>query len=104
MIRVFNPAFAAITARVALTVVLPTPPFPATMTSRLCEQKRGGSTSSLSLRRLSMRARPAPSTLAIALLLLGVLTAATPAAAAPRKTIDVIKVSGRIDPILVDFI
>src|SRR3954452_24968087 len=49
MIRVRRPALAAMLARAAVTVVLPTPPFPATMTSRLCEQKRAGSTRSLSL-------------------------------------------------------
>src|SRR5438270_799167 len=108
MMRVFNPAFAAITARVALTVVLPTPPFPATMTSRLCEQKRAGSTRSFPSWRPSMRARPAPSRLAIASLLTGVLLALTaPVAAltpAPRAGVDVIEVSGRIDPIVADFV
>src|SRR5436305_14687333 len=103
--RVSNPAFAAITARAALTVVLPTPPFPATMTSRLCEQKRAGSTRSVPLRRPWMRARPAPSRLAIATLLAGVVLAVSaPAHAAPKPAVDVIEVSGRVDPIVADFI
>src|SRR3954467_9845203 len=95
------------TARAAVTVVLPTPPFPATMTSRLCEQKRAGSTCSFPSRRPSMRARPAPSTLAIASLLTGVLlvmSAPLSARAAPTQAVDVIDVSGRIDPIVADFI
>ena len=52
-----------------------------------------------------MRARPAPSRLAIASLLTGaVLGLSTPVHAAPTRTIDVIEVSGRVDPIVVDFI
>jgi membrane-bound serine protease (ClpP class) len=52
-----------------------------------------------------MRARPAPSTLAIASLLTGVLLAiAAPGQAAPTRAVDVIEVSGRIDPITADFI
>src|SRR5438270_12236121 len=105
--RVRKPALAAITARAAVTVVLPTPPFPATMTSRLCEQKRAGSTCSFPSRRPSMRARPAPSRLAIASLLTGVLLAISAplsARAAPTQAVDVIEVSGRIDPIVADFL
>src|SRR5436853_7363890 len=97
------------TARAAVTVVLPTPPFPATMTSRLCEQKRAGSTRSFPSWRPSMRARPAPSRLAIASLLTGVLLAlsaplsahAAPAPAQAQaqaqaaRAVDVIEVSGR---------
>src|SRR3954452_20928439 len=105
MIRVRRPASAAMTARAAVTVVLPTPPFPATMTSRLCEQKRAGSTCSFPSRRPSMRARPVPSRLAIATLLTGVVLAiGAPAHAAPKPTVDVIEVSGRVDPIVADFI
>jgi membrane-bound serine protease (ClpP class) len=55
-----------------------------------------------------MRARPAPSTLAIASVLAGLLLATTAAFAAPAKAavkaVDVIEVSGRIDPIVVDFV
>src|SRR5947209_15880025 len=103
--RVRKPALAAITDRAAVTGVLPTPPFPATMTSRLCEQKRAGSTCSFPSRRLSMRARPVPSRLAIASLLTGVLLGlSTPVHAAPTRAVDVIEVSGRIDPIVADFI
>jgi membrane-bound serine protease (ClpP class) len=54
-----------------------------------------------------MRARPAPSTLAIASLLTGVvlaLGAPAPAPAAPTQAVDVIEVSGRVDPITADFI
>ena len=54
-----------------------------------------------------MRARPAPSTLAIATLLTGVLLAvAAPARAQPSATtgVDVIEVSGRVDPIVADFV
>ena len=52
-----------------------------------------------------MRARPAPSRLAIASLLTGVLLAvAAPGQAAPTRAVDVIEVSGRIDPIAADFI
>src|SRR4051794_19531114 len=103
--RVRRPASAAMTDRAAVTLVLPTPPFPATMTSRLCEQKRAGSTCSFPSRRLSMRARHAPSRLAIASLLTGVLLGlSAPSHAAPAKAVDVIEVSGRIDPIVADFI
>src|SRR5260370_4714666 len=103
--RVRSPASAAMTDRAAVTVVLPTPPFPATMTSRLCEQKRAGSTRSFPSRRPSMRARPAPSRLAIASLLTGALLGlGAPAHAAPPQAVDVIEVSGRIDPIVAGFI
>jgi membrane-bound serine protease (ClpP class) len=52
-----------------------------------------------------MRARPAPSRLAIATVLTGVLLAiGAPAHAAPKPAVDVIEVSGRVDPIVVDFI
>jgi membrane-bound serine protease (ClpP class) len=54
-----------------------------------------------------MRARPAPSTLAIASLLTGVLLALSAplsARAAPTQAVDVIEVSGRVDPIVADFI
>src|SRR5438876_7927822 len=65
-----SPDRAASNAKAAVTVVLPTPPFPATMTSPVCEQKRAGSTRSF-LGGSSIRSRPAVSTLAIASLLLG---------------------------------
>ena len=42
-IRVDSPARAAMRASAAVTVVLPTPPFPATMTSRVWEQNPAGS-------------------------------------------------------------
>jgi len=54
-----------------------------------------------------MRARPAPSTLAIASFLTGLLlalSASTAAPAAAARTVDVIEVSGRVDPIVADFI
>ena len=54
-----------------------------------------------------MRARPARKRLAIAFLLTGVLFAlSAPAAAraAPKQAVDVIEVSGRVDPIVADFI
>ena len=54
-----------------------------------------------------MRARPAPSRLAIASLLTGVLlaiSAPVSARAAPTQAVDVIEVSGRIDPIVADFL
>ena len=52
-----------------------------------------------------MRARPAPSRLAIASLLTGVLLAVSaPGQAAPTRAVDVIEVSGRVDPIAADFI
>ena len=54
-----------------------------------------------------MRARPAPSRLAIAPLLVGVLLAiGAPAHAEARTTgaVDVIEVSGRVDPIVADFV
>ena len=54
-----------------------------------------------------MRARPVPSRLAIASLLTGVLLAISAplsARAAPTQAVDVIEVSGRIDPIAADFI
>src|SRR2546423_11942562 len=107
MIRVRRPALAAMLARAALTVVLPTPPFPATMTSRLCEQKRAGSTCSFLSRRPSMRASPVRKRLAIASVLTGVLVALSAPAdvhAAPTQAVDVIEVSGRVDPIVADFI
>jgi membrane-bound serine protease (ClpP class) len=43
-------------------------------------------------------------TLAIASLITGVLLAAAPAPAAPRRTVDVIEVSGRLDPVVADFV
>ena len=54
-----------------------------------------------------MRARPAPKRLAIASLLTGVaLAVGAPlhAPAAPAQAVDVIEVSGRVDPIVADFI
>ena len=53
-----------------------------------------------------MRARPAPSTLAIASLLTGVLLAVGAPARAQSGTpaVDVIEVSGRVDPIVADFV
>src|SRR4051812_12160606 len=54
-----------------------------------------------------MRSRPATRTLATVLLLLGgSLLGAIPASAAPspRPLVDVIEVSGRIDPIVADFV
>jgi membrane-bound serine protease (ClpP class) len=54
-----------------------------------------------------MRARPAPSTLAIATFLTGLLlalSAPSAARAAPTQAVDVIEVSGRVDPIVADFI
>ena len=55
-----------------------------------------------------MRARPAPSRLAIASLLTGVLLAAsaplTAHAQTARRAVDVIEVSGRVDPIVADFV
>src|SRR5205809_7816268 len=43
-------------------------------------------------------------TLAIASLVTGVLLAPFPAAAASRQTVDVIEVSGRLDPVVADFV
>ena len=54
-----------------------------------------------------MRARPARKRLAIAFLLTGLLlalSAPTAARAAPKQAVDVIEVSGRVDPIVADFI
>src|SRR5437588_4057939 len=103
------PARAAMRARAAVTVVLPTPPLPATMTSRVCEQKRAASTRFLSSE-ASIRSRLALSTLAIALLVLGASVAAAPApvsaaaAQSAKGVVDVIEVSGLLDPVVVDFV
>jgi len=54
-----------------------------------------------------MRAQPATGRLAIAFLTLGVLLGAAPATAAPApapKAVDVIEVSGRVDPIVAEFV
>src|SRR5437588_1168811 len=98
-----SPHRAAIRAKAAVTVVLPTPPFPATMTSPVCEQKRAGSTRSF-LGGSSIRSRPAVSTLAIASLCLGLWWPASAGATPPAGGIDVIEVSGSIDPVVRDFI
>src|SRR5436305_1168124 len=83
-------------ASAALTVVLPTPPFPATMSRRVCEQNP---TTSIPMRRLLT-----------ALCVLGtlVLAAATGAGAAAAEPaaphVDVVTVSGLIDPVQADFL
>ena len=98
--RVDSPPRDAARARAAVTVVLPTPPFPATMSSRAAEQNW-----EMSIRR--RRLPIAVFVLATALLAGGPL-AATHAAqappAAPTAVVDVVEVSGLIDPILVDFV
>jgi membrane-bound serine protease (ClpP class) len=90
MIVLDRPAVAAIFASAAVTVVLPTPPFPATMSSRVAEQNWETSI------------RPRRLVVALLSLVLPVL-AAGQAVAQPRTTIDVIEVSGLLDPINVDF-
>src|SRR5258708_2561739 len=81
-------------ARAAVTVVLPTPPFPATMRSRVAEQNW----------ETSIRPRRLVSTL-FALFLPLLAAAPAGAQATPARTsIDVIEVSGRLDPVNVDFV
>ena len=87
-------------ASAAVTVVLPTPPFPATMTSRVWEQNPAGS-NRVPSRRFVHPLR----TLASVLLALGALLALpAPAAVAAAGRVDVIEVTGLIDPVEVDFI
>src|SRR4051794_30154457 len=102
--RVVSPARAAIRARAALTVVLPTPPFPATMSTRVWEQNPAGSKCSSPLETAIRR-------LVSALIVLGTLAsvamagASAPAQAAPaRGWVDIIEVSGLIDPVMADFV
>src|SRR5690349_3543736 len=79
-------------ASAALTVVLPTPPFPATMSTRVWRQNPA----------TSMRSRTLVTTL---LTLVALAFAAGPAAAAaPRHHVDVIEVNGLIDPVEADFL
>src|SRR5947209_4127210 len=94
-----KPSRAAMRARAAETVVLPTPPFPATMTSRDWRQNPRGSNHPP--RRTSIRRLP------IVLVVLGSLVlvvAPRGAVAAAARAVDVIEVSGRIDPIEADFV
>src|ERR1700738_395686 len=101
MTRVVRPASAAIRASAALTVVLPTPPFPATMSSRAWPQNAPGSTHSPSGGRLIRRV------LTVVWLLGAALTVgqhAASAAPAVRSHVDVIQLSGLIDPVEADFL
>src|SRR5436305_11482990 len=93
-----RPAREAMRASAAVTVVLPTPPFPATMTRRDWVQNPAGSTH-------PPRRRPIRR-LVIACLALGLLAGVPSAAAAAAKprVVDVIEVSGRLDPVEVDFV
>src|SRR3954447_22291535 len=85
-------------ASAAVTVVLPTPPFPATMSRRVCEQNP---TTSIPMRRLLT-----------ALCVLGTLVVAAASAAAADAAaaepapphVDVVTVSGLIDPVQADFL
>ena len=109
---------AAIRASVALTVVLPTPPFPATMKSRAWAQNSPGSTHSPSggplIRRVlmvvcllgAMATAPAWPRAPMPRTAPGRLSprAATPDAAVVRGHIDVIQLNGLIDPIEADFV
>jgi len=110
---------------VAVTVVLPTPPFPATMTSRDWRQNTTGSNNPPGADSRTGTGRPSEASIArlpIVLIVLASLgLAAAPgaeaaasgprprrpaSAQAPAKTraVDVIEVSGRIDPIQADFV
>src|SRR4051812_45202039 len=92
--RVGWPARDAMRASAAVTVVLPTPPFPATMRSRVAEQNW----------ETSIRPRRLVSTL-FALFVAVLVLPATPAGAQSEPVgIDVIEVSGLLDPVNVDFI
>jgi membrane-bound serine protease (ClpP class) len=93
MIVLERPAVAAILASAAVTVVLPTPPFPATMSSRVAEQNWETSI------------RPRRLVVALLSLVLPVLAAGQAVAQSEpaTTTIDVIEVSGLLDPISVDF-
>lgn len=78
----------------AVTVVLPTPPFPATMRSRLAEQNE----------EISIRRRRLLSTTLCLWALAGALSVVGPATASSHRVkIDVIEVSGLLDPVSVDF-
>ena len=100
MTRVDSPQRAAARATVALTTVLPTPPFPATMSSRDAAKKRAGSTTDEATEgrsgRRNRRCRPADPR--------------SPPAAAAREPaagdgyVAVIEVSGLLDEVLVDFV
>src|SRR4029077_19054397 len=103
---VVRPANAAMRARAALTVVLPTPPFPATMRTRVWEQNPATSKRSSPLETAIRR-------LVSALIALGTLASVTaalasagaPAGAAPaRPHVDVIEVNSLIDPVMADFL
>src|SRR4051812_22173891 len=100
--RVVSPARAAIRAKAALTVVLPTPPFPATMSTRGWEQNPAGS-------QRSSPPEAAIRRLVSALIVLGALAsvamagASAPAhAATAGRRVDIIEVSGLIDPVMGD--
>src|SRR5947208_11966559 len=103
MINVDSPDRAAMRARAAVTVVLPTPPFPATMARRAAVANPRGS--KVPLRGVVIRR------LVAALLVLGGMAslagragAAAPfATTSPRARLDVLQVSGLIDPVEVDF-
>src|SRR4051812_8144303 len=92
--RVGWPARDAILASAAVTVVLPTPPFPATMRSRVAEQNW----------ETSIRPRRLVSALFALFVTLLVLPAAPAGAQSDRVGVNVIEVSGLLDPVNVDFI
>src|ERR1051325_2507089 len=120
--RTFRPARAAATARAAVTVVLPTPPLPATMTTRDEEQN---ARSSIGFTLRTMRRPPAlRACLAFAAVAVAALVAVpafgqettvpppsapTPSTAAPKAglppaPVDVVQVTGPIDPVTADLV
>ena len=127
MTSVDSPTRAAARASVALTTVLPTPPFPATMTSRDAAKNRAGSKNSLPGRagpgRLDLRADAPEAThrhrraraAGRRLCSCSWPQPAPPGAGRPRRPgrhpaaatpgfVSVIKVSGLLDRVLVDFV
>jgi membrane-bound serine protease (ClpP class) len=91
-----SPARAAARASAAVTVVLPTPPFPATMNSRAVEQNR----------ETSIRRRRLVTVLAATVAVLAVLAGAPAAAQQDAERIDVavVEISGLLDRIQADFL
>ncbi len=78
-------------ASAALTVVLPTPPFPATMITLAWVQNRAGSTSCADYSSPSSCSRQSRSS-------------AAPAATATTSAVSLIQVDGTLDPIMADFV
>ncbi len=98
-------------ANTAATVVLPTPPFPATMASRDAAKNWAGSTSTLSRPEISLRRLTSALLVALAVVLMAAPSAAQDQEPTPADTgsgdagfITVVEVNGLLDDTLVDLI